>query len=108
MAGQVRTFWREYRCKACGRLQFKGYLPYGARVQVKCWHGQCRRVNVYKITEIGVEYSEEIENALHTSGRTGVSGNSEAVSYKDNDNRNDIQLGDTKHRRRKVGAVAAG
>lgn len=32
----------------------------GARVQVKCWHGSCGAYNVYKITENGVEFTDDV------------------------------------------------
>lgn len=47
----VPVRWVEYRCKACGRLQFKAMLMPGSRVQVRCWHSSCSRMNVFQYGE---------------------------------------------------------
>ena len=38
----------EYRCR-CGRLLFRGILKDGSRVEIQCWHRQCRRLNTISL-----------------------------------------------------------
>lgn len=37
---------RDYRCRHCGRLLFRAYLPPGAYVEIRCTKTQCGRVTV--------------------------------------------------------------
>lgn len=37
---------RDYRCRNCGRLLFRAYLPPGAYVEIRCTKTECARVTV--------------------------------------------------------------
>ena len=36
---------RDYRCRHCGRLLFRAYLPAGTKIETVCWHGSCKTHN---------------------------------------------------------------
>jgi hypothetical protein len=44
----METHLRDYRCKACGRLLLRGYLPPGTNILIRCWHRKCAADNEIK------------------------------------------------------------
>lgn len=40
------TAIRDYRC-VCGRLLFRGILATGTKIEVRCWHRDCHRMNTF-------------------------------------------------------------
>ena len=47
---------RDYRCPACGRLQFQGALPPGVEIRIRC--PKCSVMHVFKTVVAGLCISE--------------------------------------------------
>jgi phage FluMu protein Com len=39
----------DYRCIYCGRRLFRASLPFGAHIEIPCYHHECRKMNVFDI-----------------------------------------------------------
>jgi len=44
----------DYRCQNCGRLLFRAILPHGSHIEIRCWHSECRRMNVVSVPVVVV------------------------------------------------------
>jgi len=45
---------RDYRCRHCGRLLFRAYLPPTAYVEIRCTKTECSRVTVIEADPLPV------------------------------------------------------
>lgn len=68
----METQLRDYRCKSCGRLLLRGYLPPGANILIRCWHRKCAADNEIKpgavMIRVKIEPSDPVKLTVLQNG----------------------------------------